>query len=179
MCFALLLGCCNGVSKRVLIFSIAYEPHVGGAELAVRHITDRLSSFEFDLITSRFSSRDVRQEKIGNVNVYRVGFGSRLGRYLYPWFASSLAKKLHRQNKYQMIWSTMAAYAGAASLMFLNRFPKTPFLLTLQEGDSIGHIHKQVRYFKSAWREIFTKADHIQVISNFLADWQAASRFLE
>ena len=162
------------MSKRILIFSIAYEPLIGGAELAVRNITDRLSNYTFDLVTCRFDRRHKAFEKIGNINVYRVGFDIsrwRIGRFLYPLFAFRLAKKLHRQNPYQIVWSIMAAYAGAAALLFLRRFPKIKFLLTLQEGDPISHIHGRVRGFRKAWQTVFRRADYIQAISRFLADW--------
>ncbi len=162
------------MKPRILIFSVAYEPLIGGAELAVRNITDRLLSFEFDLITCRFSRKHKFQEKIGNVNVYRVGFGSRLGRYLYPVFAFRLAKKLHKKEPYQTVWSIMAAYAGAAALMFLRRFPKVKFLLTLQEGDPVVHIHRKVQGMKKMWQRIFKRADYIQVISQYLANWARA-----
>lgn len=161
----------NGVKPRILIFSIAYEPLVGGAELAVRDITDRLSSYEFDLITCRFARAHSAFEKIGNVNVYRVGFGNRLGRFLYPALAFRLARKLHRQRSYQIVWAIMAAYGGAAALLFLRRFPSIKFLLTLQEGDSIAHIHKRVRGMRQRWQQIFRRADQVQAISKFLASW--------
>lgn len=160
------------IKPRILIFSVAYEPLVGGAELAVRHITDRLSSFEFDLITCRFAPGHRRKERVGNVNVYRVGFGSRLGRYIYPALAYRLARKLHKVRPYQVVWSIMAAYAGAAALMFKRRQPEVKLLLTLQEGDPIeDHIHKKIRGFRVAWQRIFQKSDYIQAISCFLADW--------
>lgn len=161
----------NGVKPRILIFSIAYDPMVGGAELAVRNLTSHLLSYDFDLITCRFDQSHKPVEKIGNVMVYRVGFGSRLGRYLYPVFAFRLAKKLHRQKNYQIIWAIMAAYAGGAALLFKRRFPAVKFLLTLQEGDPIEHIHRQVRGFRRQWQKLFEKADYIQAISKFLADW--------
>ncbi len=61
---------------RVLIFSTAYFPHVGGAEVAVKEITDRLISgstsparavepLSFDMITVRLSKKDLPQEKLG------------------------------------------------------------------------------------------------------------------
>lgn len=156
---------------RILIFSIAYEPLVGGAELAVRNITDRLSQYEFDLITCRFDRAVPKQEKIENVRVFRVGFDGRLGRLLYPVLAFRLAKRLHRETPYRLVWSIMAAYAGAAAMMLLRRFPKVKFLLTLQEGDAISHIHRRVRGFKKQWQAVFRRADRIQAISNFLADW--------
>ena len=159
------------MKQRILIFSLAYEPLIGGAELAVRSITDRLLNFEFDLVTCRFSRVHATFEKIGNVNVYRVGFGSRLGRYFYPVLAYRLAVKLNRQSHYQIIWSIMAAYAGAAALLFARRHPETKLLLTLQEGDSIEHIHGRVRSFKKQWQALFKRADYIQTISKFLANW--------
>ena len=45
--------------KKILIFSLAYYPNfVGGAEVAIKEITDRLSpeEFEFHLVTLRFDS---------------------------------------------------------------------------------------------------------------------------
>ena len=159
------------MKPRILIFSLAYEPLVGGAELAVRNITDRLFDYEFDMITCRFDPKHRPREKIGNVTVYRVGFGSRLGRYLFPVAGFFKVAQLHKAKPYGMIWSIMAAYAGGAALLFKWRFPRVKFLLTLQEGDSVKHIYKQVRGFQSLWRMIFRKADYIQAISNFLADW--------
>jgi len=43
--------------------------------------------------------------------------------------------------------------------------------LTLQEGDSEAHILKRVGIFYPAWTWIFKKADYIQAISNYLADF--------
>ena len=162
------------MKSRILIFSVAYEPLVGGAEIAVRNITDRLLDYEFDLITCRLDHELTTQEKIGNVNVYRVGFGTRLGRYLYPVFAFRLASKLHKQNPYHIVWAIMAAYASAAALLFLRRNPQVKFLLTLQEGDPISHIHRRVRAFRRSWQQIFKRADYVQAISNYLADWARA-----
>jgi hypothetical protein len=43
--------------KKVLIFSLAYFPkHVGGAEVAIKEITDRISDIEFHMVTNRFDS---------------------------------------------------------------------------------------------------------------------------
>ena len=58
--------------KKVLIFSLAYIPFVGGAELAVKEITDRIDDTEFDLITFRFDKKWPKFERIGNVNIYRI-----------------------------------------------------------------------------------------------------------
>ena len=62
---------------RILIFSTAYYPLVGGAEVAIKEITDRLTDkYEFELITARLDRKLAKQEKVGAVLVHRVGFGN-------------------------------------------------------------------------------------------------------
>ena len=110
---------------RVLIFSLAYFPLVGGAEIAVKEITDRLGGgFDFDLITLGFDrshashevmSQEVKSHEVmGGVSVYRVGGG----KLVYPLRALMLALRLHRRKRYRASWSIMAAYAGFAALFF-------------------------------------------------------------
>jgi len=157
--------------KKVLIFSLAYLPFIGGAELAVKEITDRIYNFEFDMITLRFNKQWPRFEKIGNINVYRVD-GSKL---FFPFFAFFKAQKLNRENSYGLIWSIMANRAGFAALFFKFFHPHVKFLLTLQEGDTLDYPKKQMGilwlFLKPLFRAIFSKADYIQAISNYLAGW--------
>lgn len=158
-----------------------YYPHpIGGAELAVKEITERMSSYdiEFDMITLKNGKPNY--EKVGNIHVHRVGlprFGflantlsySRLMKYMYIFEAYSLAKKLKVTRKYDATWAIMANYAGFAALFFKMSRPEIPFLLTLQEGDPIEHIKERLGMFYKLWRKIFQRADYIQTISNFLA----------
>lgn len=153
--------------KRVLIFSLAYFPNVGGAEVAIKEITDRTSGIEFDLVAFNLNKNSSSFERVGRVNVYRVG-GLKS---LYPVMAFWKGYALHRKNKYSLVWSMMAAYGGFAGLFFKNVFSKVPFLLTLQEGDPEEHILKRVGIFYPLWKDIFKKADFIQVISNHLAEF--------
>jgi len=157
--------------KKILIFSLAYAPFVGGAELAVKEITNRLADFEFDLITLRFNKNWPKFERIGKVNVYRIGGG----KLLFPLFAFCKARRVHKKNNYGLIWSIMANRAGFAALFFKTFFPRVKFLLTLQEGDALDYPEKRMGalnfFLKPFFRKIFTKADRIQAISNYLADW--------
>lgn len=171
------------MKKRILIFSLVYYPRfIGGAEVAVKEITDRISSkdIEFDMITMR--KHDPAFEKIGNINVYRVGaswFGKNtrsskifpFSKYSFVFFSYLKALQLHRRNHYDLSWSLMANYAGFSALFFKFTHPKVPFLLTLQEGDSLEHIRKRVGVFLPLFQAIFKHADHIQAISKFLGDW--------
>lgn len=156
----------NGV-KKILIFSTAYYPLVGGAEVAVKEITDRINDIQFDMVTLRLDKKSPKFEKNCNVNVYRIN-GTKL---LFPFFSFLKAIKLHKKNNYDAIWAMMAAYAGFGALFFKLFHPKIPYLLTLQEGDPLDYIKKKVRFVYPLFKKIFTKADFIQAISNYLADW--------
>jgi glycosyltransferase involved in cell wall biosynthesis len=65
----------------------------------------------------------------------------------------------------------MANWAGLAALFFKLRFPEVRYILTLQEGDPIPYIMRKTRFIGLLFKKIFVKADMIQVISNYLADW--------
>ena len=146
--------------------------------MAVKEITDRLDSLggdeddvRFDLITAKMDRKLPRFECIGNVDVYRIGFGIKFDKFLLPILGFSRAIKLNKKNKYNLVWAVMASYGGFAAMFFKKKNPKTPFLLTLQEGDSEKHILKRVGIFYPLWKKIFSSADYIQVISNYLADF--------
>jgi teichuronic acid biosynthesis glycosyltransferase TuaC len=163
------------MSKRILIFSLVYFPRfVGGAEIAIKEITDRISPEDavFDMVV--IDSNGPKHEQIGNVHVYRVirrrNFGM-LSKYLYIFSACMKAVKLHKKNKYDCTWAMMANYAGFAGLFFKIFYPKVPFILSLQEGDSFEHIKKRLSIFIPLYRQIFKKADMIQVISTYLKDF--------
>lgn len=157
--------------KKILIFSTAYLPLIGGAELAVKSITDRIGNFEFDLLAAKIRPGLSNFERIGNVNVYRVGFGGNLDKLLLPFLGMARAWRLNRTRKYSIVWSVMASYGGFAGLFYKILNPKIKFLLTLQEGDDLSYIRKRVGIFYAVFRQIFKRADYIQAISNFLASW--------
>lgn len=155
--------------RRILIFSLAYYPIEGGAEIAVKEITSRINTneIEFDIVTLRFDYSHPEREKIGNCTVYRID----TSKNLYPFKAFFLAKKLHRDKSYDCLWAIMANWAGFAALFFKLRFSQVPYVLTLQEGDPIPYIKRKVWFIYPLFKKIFLHADVIQVISKYLADW--------
>lgn len=173
------------MAKKILIFSLVYYPDVvGGAEVAIKEITDRVSpeDFEFDMVTLRFDSKLPKFEKIGNVNVYRVGFTAdspkiadlvrfplNLNKYLFPFISFIKSSQLHRKRKYDAIWAMMANYAGFGAMFFKAFHPRVKYLLTLQEGDPIDYIKNRVRFVYPLFVRIFTKADFVQPLSKYLA----------
>jgi glycosyltransferase involved in cell wall biosynthesis len=156
---------------RVLIFSLSYLPLVGGAELAVKDITDRIepAEIEFDMVTLRFSRAHPKFERVGNINVYRIGGGlGYLSKILFVLQAATFARK----RKYDMYWSMMTYMLFPVSLLRLIGTP-TPYVLTLQDGDPFTHVFNRLRIslFKPLLTYGFRHAYKVQAISSFLADW--------
>lgn len=165
--------------KKILIFSTAYYPFVGGAEVAVKEITDRISDVQFDLITARFDRKLPKFEKVGNVGVYRVGFGFKtLDKLLLALFGYKKAIKLHKEKKYDIAWSMMASQASIAAARFKILTPEVKLILTMQEGDEEEHLKRYVlnidllyRWLIRPWHLlVFKKADFGTSISNYLID---------
>lgn len=163
--------------KRVAVFSLAYQPMEGGAEVALRAIMGRLKKYSFTVFTHRFSKDSLERETQGNIFLLRLSSvpglsaNSRLAKILYPFSAFFAAERAHKEKPFTAIWGIMAAYAGLGVLLFKLRHPRIPFLLTLQEGDSEDHILSRVGLFYPIWKLIFRRADYIQAISEYLKDF--------
>ena len=52
------------MAKKILIFSTAYYPFVGGAEVAVKEITDRLKDTEFHLLTAKMDKKLPQRKRL-------------------------------------------------------------------------------------------------------------------
>ncbi len=173
--------------KRVLIFSLAYYPKaVGGAEVAIKEITDRISpsEIEFHMITLRFDDTLPKVEKIGNVLVHRIGaarheptmadlrkFPLYLNKFIFQFLAARKAGNLHTKYHYDGVWAMMAHSCGVPAGIFKTFHPEVKYLLTLQEGDPIDYIKKKMRPLYPLFVRGFTKADMVQSISTFLSQW--------
>lgn len=173
--------------KRILIFSLTYHPYIGGAELAIKEITDRISpkEYDFDMITCRFDKNLPEVERIGNVTVYRIGLTSdapkisdrripltaKIAKLLFPFGAFSKATALHKKNAYDMTWAMMANHAAFGALLFRYAYPKIPYFLELQDGNTLEQVKSRQPILRLIWpfyRHIYLKADIIKAISHFI-----------
>lgn len=164
--------------KKILILSHAYYPHVGGAEVAIKEITDRIPDIEFHMVTLRFDSSEAQEERIGNVLVHRVGNGhTLLDKFLFQFGAAQKAHILHKEHGYDAVWAMMAHSAGVPAALFKQKHRHVPLLLTLQEGDPPEQIERTMLPLWPWFSRAFTLADRVQVISNFLGAWARARHF--
>ena len=163
---------------RVLVFSTDdFLYPAGGAEQALGNIVKRLPDVEFDLICAKLRRGVKGYERVGNVSIYRMGFGiPKLDAYILALFGHWYAYKLMRKHHYHVLWSIMASY-GAFSAVRVKKKTGLPFLLSLQEGDEFEYIYKKVHLVRHQFDEIFTIADGIQAISNYLLAWSKKMGF--
>ncbi len=161
------------MSKRILIYSTAYYPFVGGAEIAIKEITDRLKDFEFVMITALFDKKFPKVEKIGNIEVHRLSCilsSSKLVKIKLAIKGYRLGLKLHQEKPFDIVWAMMASYGGFAASKFKEK-TNVKYLLTLQEGDPIEEILNKIRFNRNSFNKIFTLANGLQSISNYLHEW--------
>jgi len=173
--------------KRILIFSLTYHPYIGGAEVAIKEITDRIDpdKYIFDMITLRFDRNLPAVEKFGNITIHRIGFTTdapkvsdrsmprrlKLAKILFPFTSFWKAVSLHRQHHYDMTWAMMANYAAFGALLFKYTHPQIPYLLELQDGNSLAQVQTRqpvLRFMWSLYRQLYLKADMIKAISQFI-----------
>lgn len=173
--------------KKILIFSLSYYPkNVGGAEVAIKEITDRIkpSEIEFHMVTLRYDLALPEVEQIGNVLVHRIGFAREnpipqdlkkwplfLNKYLYQFWAYWKAHVLHLERQYDGVWAMMAHSTAVPTALFNLSHHKVPFVLTLQEGDELAHIERLALPVWPLFKRAFTKATVVQAISTYLAQW--------
>ena len=163
-------------SKKILILSLAYYPNfTGGAEVAIKEITDRISTsdIEFHMITLLFERTESREEKIGNVFVHRVGFGGGyFSKMLYAPLAALKARSLNNELHFDAMWSMMTYMLFPVVLMRILGV-RVPHTLTLQDGDTYEEVFERwfIRPFAPLLDFGFRNAAMVQTISTYLATW--------
>ncbi|MFH1979304.1 MAG: glycosyltransferase [Patescibacteria group bacterium] len=167
------------MSKKILIFSTAYQPFMSGAEMAVDEISKRINNFEFDLITARIDRQLADKEKYNNITIYRVGFGLKtLDKFLLPFLGYFKAKELYKKNNYSIVWSLMASQASIAASLFKKKFFDVKLILTLQEGDEEDYLKRYVGgstflfnvLIRPWYLMVFKNADFVAVLSQYLKE---------
>lgn len=143
---------------------------VGGSEIAIEHIAQRLPGVFFDIVTPRYNKKFPLYEQHKNITVHRVGFGSILDKWLFPITGAWEGYKLHRFNVYRIIHGYQASYASGAAWLLKKFNPSIRFIVTLQEGKPLEKGNPAIRLLRSV---ILKKADHITMISRYLGEFAA------
>ena len=133
------------------------------------------------MITLRFDSNLPKFERVGNIDIFRIGFaraGAKIddlnkfplviNKYFYPFLAFVTAIVLHHRKPYDAIATVMTSYASFPALFFKFLFPKVPYILRADDGDPIEHLKKRVGIFNPLFTRVFTKANLAVTTSSYL-----------
>ena len=158
------------MTHHTLIFSTAYHPFVGGAEVAIKEITDRIDNIKFSMITPRYDRKLKKEEKVGNVYVYRIGFGNKFDKFLSPFLGAMKTISINKKDKIDTFWCMMVSFTSGAAYIadfFLRK--KKHIVLTIQEGDSKEHIkRKRFGLIGLSWKMALKRSTRVTVISSYL-----------
>lgn len=171
--------------KKILVFSMSYEPYMGGAEVALKAVMRELAlNYDFHIITLRYDSKLPQKEVLDGVVVHRIGHHVTnptaqvlkskrflVAKLAYLFKAAWYARNLQKKEAFDLTFSLMAHSAGVPGALYKILYPKTPFVMWLQEGDPLPHIEKTMRPLWPLFVRAFRRADGIASISTFLADW--------
>lgn len=163
---------------RILFFNYEYPPLGGGAGNATAYILrefSRMENLEVDLVTSSHDN-DFHLERIGeNVKIHKLPIGkngknlhyqSQKELLVYARKAYVYAKKLTRENKYDLSHSFFSIPCGFLSLLLKRRY-KLPYIVSLRGADVPGYSERFTLIYgllTPLIRLIWKKAD--AVISN-------------
>lgn len=157
----------RSLMKTVLVLTWFYHPFIGGAELFVRAISERLSRrFRFTIVTAHAEKHLPAREAQDGVTVLRVGTGHSIDKFIYPLAALRGALRLESVDLVHAIMVNASAVAAYAYLKLRSR----PSLLTLQEGDSEEYVRDYLGPFFPIYPRLHRPFDRIHAISSFLRD---------
>lgn len=143
------------MKKKLVMLSAFLSPYRSGAEAMVEEVSVRLPQDVFDItiITGRYDRRLPKHVTLGSgVKIVRVGLGFRLDKWVYPFFAASMAWRM----KPDIVHAVLETFAGLALLLFPG---SVTTVLTLQTTN---------RSFLKRW--ILKRPTSVTAISSALVD---------
>lgn len=139
--------------KKLVMLSAFLSPYRSGAEAMVEEVSQRLvGEFDVTIVTGRYSRSLPRNDKLGQVTIIRVGVGSPLDKWLYPFLGPMQLGRL----KPDIVHAVLETFAGLA--LFFCRC-KALKVLTLQTTNRTFLKRMIVRY-----------PDRVTAISTALVD---------
>ncbi len=148
--------------SRVLVFIPSFHPSVGPAERLVMETARHLQDWDVTVITSRERPDRSAHDRVGAVDVHRVGFGSAGDKYFLPILGALKAAELSKRAPFQILWAIPVSYGAMAAWMFnLFRWKR---VAVFYSGCA---VHARARQGWRAWigKLLFKRADRWQLVS--------------
>lgn len=121
------------MKRRIVILSAFFRPFRSGAEACAEEVARELAGrYDITVVTARLRRTLPKAEIIGGVHVVRVGTGTRIDKWLYPWLAARYLRTL----KPDLIHAVLESFAGEALVRSEKTWPSAKRLLTCQSTNT-------------------------------------------
>ena len=126
------------MKPRVVILSAFATPFRSGAEACSEEIARELQDrYEIILLTSRLDRKLPKKEMFfSGVSVRRLGIGSSIDKWLYPFLAPLAALRLHPK----IVHAVLESYAGLALIFCKYLIPRAKRILTCQSTNADRYL---------------------------------------
>ncbi|MBI2065374.1 MAG: glycosyltransferase family 4 protein [Candidatus Yanofskybacteria bacterium] len=154
--------------QKILIFTTAFRPFIGGSELAIEETVKRLPNFFFEIITPKIKKSLPNEELGSNFRINRIGgAGLILDKFLFPINGFLYSRKFLSAygGKNIIVHAYQASHGAGAAWLVKIFYPKTTFILTLQEGKDPKKQGILINFFRKL---IIWKTDRATAISTYL-----------
>jgi glycosyltransferase involved in cell wall biosynthesis len=163
---------------RLLAFTTSYFPDVGGVEVALRQVAERLApDFEISIVTARLAPHRPRVETLREGRIHRLGVGHRIDKWLLPSLgALSRADLLgpRRDQRKTLLWGLDITQGSLAAAWLSALEPSNPFVLTIQYGEGGERLATgRLGLIRRSFRYMLARAAGVTAISTPLADLAA------
>lgn len=129
--------------KKVVLFSAFVSPMRSGAEACAEEVSARLKDrYDITIIAARMRKDLPIDDMLSTgVKVKRVGFGSPIDKWLYPFLAPAAAAALQPD----IVHAVLESFAGLAMTLSKSTLPKAKRILTCQSTNTsflLGPMHR-------------------------------------
>ena len=159
----------------IIALITSYFPAIGGAEVALRQVAERLSAeFDFLIVTSRGRPTLPKAEFAREGLIWRLGFGSTMDRWLLPITSEAVHRRIRQrrgEGSRMILWGMDVSQASLTASFLHRRNPDIPFVLTIQYGEAPGRLaHGRMGLIRRSFEHMLGQADQVTAVSNPLAE---------
>jgi glycosyltransferase involved in cell wall biosynthesis len=159
----------------IIAFTTSYFPEIGGAEIALRQVAERLSAgFDFLIVTARGRRANLPKETATEGRVLRLGIGLAGDKWLLPAMAPVVSRLVARrmaEGTPCLLWG-MDITQGALLAALVQRLrPQAPFVVTIQYGGGERRLVRgRAGLIAPAVSFLLSRATRVTAVSSNLVD---------
>lgn len=164
------------VKPRVVAFIPSYFPSIGGAEISLRQVAQRLSDqFDFQILTSRVDRQRPRRELLDHACVWRLGPGTSLDKWLLPPAAVLNWKRVSTGDgttRPHLLWGIDISQGALAAAILRGRQHHVRMVLTIQYGGGEARLRKgRLGFIRRSFQYMLAQTDHVTAVSSPLLEF--------